>query len=177
MSGTDEEFVPEEEVESTPQALKNLREKLKKTVEEKQQYLENWQRDRADFANYKKEDASRSSEKEVRLRAELAEALLPALDSFEMAFRSKSFIEGTNEWKSGIMSVYRELVRSLERFGIQLFNPLGETFDPRKHEAVREVEVKKQDEDHTVVSVERSGYAVGEHIIRPAQVTIGSYKK
>lgn len=177
MSGTDEEFVPEEEAESTPQALKSLREKLKKAVEEKQQYLEGWQRDRADFANYKREDASRGSEKETRLRAELAEALFPALDSFDMAFRSKSFMEGTNEWKAGIMSVYRELVRSLERFGIKLFTPLGEPFDPRRHEAVREVAVQKKEEDHTVVSVERSGYAVDDTIIRPAQVTIGSYKK
>ena len=59
MSNSDEEFVPEEEAEEGPAAVKKLREKLKKTVGEKQEYLEGWQRARADFANFKREEAVR----------------------------------------------------------------------------------------------------------------------
>jgi molecular chaperone GrpE (heat shock protein) len=58
MDGTEEEFVPEDEAVDGPSALKKLREKLKKAVEEKQEYLDGWQRARADFANYKKEEAT-----------------------------------------------------------------------------------------------------------------------
>lgn len=176
MDGTEEEFVPEEEAESTPAALKKLREKLKKAVEEKQEYLEGWQRARADLANYKRSEADAHGDKEARVKAEFVEALLPALDSFEMAFGTKWYETASPEWKGGVMSIYRELVRSLERFGVKLFTPLGEKFDPSKHEAVRQTAVLKPEEDEQVVSVERSGYSIGERVIRPAQVTIGNYE-
>ena len=50
-----------------------------------------------------------------------------------------------------------------------------EAFDPTKHEAIRQIETENPDEDHTIASVERSGYKLGDTIIRPAQVTIRSY--
>lgn len=175
MNGTDEEFVPEEESQQGPAALKRLREKLKKAVEEKQEYLEGWQRARADLANYKREESAAHPDKEGRVKQEFVVALLPALDAFEMAFASKWYEGAEQEWKGGVMSIYRELVRSLNRFGIKLFTPLGEPFDPQKHEAVQQTEVLTPEEDHTIVSVQRSGYAIGDKIIRPAQVTIGNY--
>lgn len=177
MSDPEEELIPENEAEEGPVLVKKLREKLKKAVEEKQEYLEGWQRARADFANFRREEARSTAEREARVRAEFAEALIPALDSFETAFKTEWYEGASAEWKTGVMSIYRELVRSLERFDIKLFTPLGEPFDPAKHEAVRETSVLDEKEDHTVVSVERSGYSVGEKIIRPAQVTIGIYNK
>ncbi|MEK7109172.1 MAG: nucleotide exchange factor GrpE [Patescibacteria group bacterium] len=175
METSDEEFVSEEETEEGPALIKRLRERLKKAVEEKQEYLEGWQRARADFANFKREEAGIHQDKEARLRADFAEALLPALDAFEMAFKTKWYESASLEWKGGVMSIYRELVRSLDRFGVKLFTPLGEPFDPARHEAVREVPVEDKKQDHTVVSVERSGYSVGDTIIRPAQVTVGNH--
>lgn len=159
-----------------PALIKRLREKLKKAVEEKQEYLEGWQRVRADFANFKREEAGMIQAKEDRIRAEFAETIIPALDSFEMALRSPSFNNTSAEWKSGITSVYKELQKSLEKFGIVSFSPLGEMFDPKLHEAVREVEVGQPDKDHTVVSVERSGYTLNDKIIRPAQVSVAKFK-
>src|SRR3990167_10840135 len=81
------EFVPEEEVEDGPALIKRLREKLKKAVEEKQEYLDGWQRARADFANYRKEEAADIARKESLMRAEFVNSLLPALDSLELAIR------------------------------------------------------------------------------------------
>ncbi len=177
MDTPEEEFVAEEEAQLGPAAIKSLREKLKKAVAEKQEYLEGWQRARADLVNYKKGESSMHGEREECIKAEFAEALLPALDSFEMAFGTKWYQGAAPEWRAGVMSIYRELVRSLERFGIMLYTPLGEKFDPKKHEAVRETAAMEPEEDHTVVSVERSGYSIGEKIIRPAQVTVGVYNK
>jgi molecular chaperone GrpE len=177
METSDEEFVSEEEAEGGPAALKKLRERLKKAVEEKQEYLEGWQRSRADFANYKREEALIHASKEERIKREFVESLLPALDSFETAFAATWYHDAAPEWKAGIMSIYRELVRSLDRFGVTLYSPLGEAFDPSKHEALRQTAVLDEKEDNTVVSVERSGYNIGDTIIRPAQVTIGVYNK
>ena len=69
----EEEFVPEDEAEEGPGLVKKLREKLKKAVEEKQEYLEGWQRARADFANYKREEAGLHTDKEARIKANLVE--------------------------------------------------------------------------------------------------------
>lgn len=160
MNASEEEFVPEEEAEEGPALVKRLREKLKKAVEEKQEYLEGWQRARADFVNFKKEEAARGTHKEGAVRAELVGKLLPVLDSFEMAFKHKQSKE--------FNIVHKQLLDALRAMGVEPFGKVGEEFDPYKHEALAQ-----QEDGHTVVSIERSGYSVGKQIIRPAQVILG----
>lgn len=163
MNASEEEFVPEEETEEGPGLVKRLREKLKKAVEEKQEYLEGWQRARADFANYKKEEASMHADRADRSKAELIEELLPALDTFELALK-----HGNSE----LEMVHKQLLSGLARLGIERFGAPGEAFDPRKFEALIEVPIDDEEKDHTVESVHRAGYSVGERIIRPAQVAV-----
>ncbi len=73
--------------------------------------------------------------------------------------------------------LYKQLLGTLKRMGIEQYGAAGEVFDPHKHEALREVEVDSPDKEHTIVSVERSGYTIGEFVIRPAQVSVGTYKQ
>ena len=68
-------------------------------------------------------------------------------------------------------------LNSLKDMGIERFGLQGEKFDPHKHEALRESSTDKVEFDHTILEVQRSGYKVGDTIIRPAYVTIASYKK
>ena len=161
------EFVPEEEAEQGPALIKKLRERLKKAIEEKQEYLEGWQRARADFVNYKREEAGREAEREARAKAELVETLLPALDSFEMALKHAQTKE--------MNLVHKQLLDALRKLGVDYFGKKGDTFDPRRYEALRQIDTAVLEEDHTVESVERSGYSIGDKIIRPAQVTIKNY--
>ena len=159
METSDEEFVSEEEIEQGPALIKKLREKLKKAVEEKQEYLEGWQRARADFANYKREEATLHGDKEARLIAELVEHLLPALDALELAVKHHN--------DPTLKMIEKQFLDSLKKAGIERFGAEGEEFDPHRHEALT-----KNGEEHVVTSVARSGYGVGEKIIRPAQVII-----
>lgn len=163
------EFIPEEGVDGEAPALQKLREKLKKAVAEKQEYLEGWQRARADFANYKRQEAGASEGKEARIKSDLVEALLPALDSFEMALKHKPGKE--------IELLYKQLLGALTRLGVEQYGRPGELFDPHQHEALREEPVSEAKREHTIVSVERSGYRTGEQVIRPAQVTVGVLQK
>ncbi len=156
--------------------VQKLREKLKKAVEEKQEYLEGWQRARADFANFKKEEASMHVDREARITANLAEAIIPTLDSFEMALGSASFRAADPQWQKGISALYQGLVGSLAQVGIEQFSPRGEVFNPYKHEALREVATDDASLEHTIETVERSGYSIGERIIRPAQVSVYARK-
>ncbi len=172
----DEEFVPEGEDEQGPVALKGVREKLAVAVKEKQEYLEGWQRARADFANFKKDEALMHIEREARIRAELAEAIIPTLDSFEMAFTSPSFAAGDLQWQTGMKALYQGLLESLGRVGVGSFSPVGEKFNPHRHEALREVETSDARKNHSIESVLRSGYTVGEKVVRPAQVSVYTLK-
>ncbi|MDO8548278.1 MAG: nucleotide exchange factor GrpE [bacterium] len=160
------EFVAEDETEEGPGLVKKLRERLKKAVEEKQEYLEGWQRSRADFANYKREEAGMHGEKEDRIKAELIEELLPALDALELATKHTPSKE--------LEIVQKQFGNSLKKLGIEQFGSVGDKFNPHLHEALAE-----QGKEHKIISVERSGYAIsspgqssGDKIIRPAQVII-----
>jgi len=159
MDELEEEFIPEDEQDEGPGALKRLREKLNKAVEEKQEYLEGWQRARADFANYKREEASIHGDREQRMQAQFVEELLPALDTLELSLK--------HEDSPTLKMIEKQFLESLKRLGVEKFGKAGEEFDPMLHEALA-----KQSEEHVVISVERSGYKLGTTIIRPAQVII-----
>lgn len=159
MSDSDEEFIPEEEAEEGPALIKRLREKLKKAVEEKQEYLEGWQRSRADFVNFKREEEKLLDEKEARLKANVVESLLPALDSFEMALKHNPSDE--------LKLVHKQLLGSLQTLGVEQFGKVGEEFNPHLHEALAQ-----RGGEEKITSVERSGYKLGDTIIRPAHVII-----
>ena len=158
LDGSDEEFIQEDEDQS-PAAIKKLREKLATAIQEKQEYLDGWQRARADFVNFKKEEALMLSQKEDRIKAEFIEALLPTLDSFEMALKHSPSDE--------LKLVEKQLLGSLQKIGVERFGQIGEQYDHYRHEALAQ-----QGDGETIKSVERSGYKVGETIIRPAQVII-----
>jgi molecular chaperone GrpE len=159
METSDEEFVSEEEAQEGPAAIKKLRERLKKAVEEKQEYLEGWQRARADFANYKREEASMHGDREARMKASLIEELIPALDVLELSLK--------HEDSPTLRMIEKQFLDALKRLGVERFGQTGEEFNPNIHEALA-----KQSEEHVVTSVERSGYKADETIIRPAQVII-----
>jgi molecular chaperone GrpE len=165
---TDDEFVMEDEAENPALVVKRLREKLNKAEEERAQYLEGWQRSKADFVNFRKDEESRRSHTEERIKASVAEDIIPVLDSFEMAAKHTDNKEFT--------VLHKQLLDVIKRMGIERFGKVGEPFNPRTHEAVREVPVEKKEEDHTVVSVERSGYTLGDFVIRPAQVSVGTIR-
>jgi len=154
-----EEFVDEDEAEGGPAAIKKLRERLKKAVDEKQEYLDGWQRSRADFANFKREEANLQADKEERIKAELIEALIPALDTLELLLK--------HDGSANNRMLEKQFLDSLGKIGVARFGEKGEQFDPYRHEALAQ-----NGDKHVVESVERSGYSIGDKIIRPAQVIL-----
>ena len=177
MSGEEleSEFVPEEEAEQGPALIKKLRERLKKATEEKQEYLEGWQRARADFTNFRREEATAADERSRQATAEVVTLLLPTLDTLEMALKHAQSKE--------MNLVHKQLLDALRGMDVEFYGKVGDAFDPYRYEALREVVVDSKEQDHKVVSVERSGYAIksagekGEKIIRPAQVTVGALRE
>ncbi|OGC86024.1 nucleotide exchange factor GrpE [Candidatus Adlerbacteria bacterium RIFCSPHIGHO2_02_FULL_54_18] len=163
MDGTDEEFVPEEEGEG-PAAIKRLREKVQKAVGEKQEYLEGWQRARADLANYKREEMATQGEREARAKTKIVEVLLPALDTLEMALKHSQAQE--------LLIVHKQLIDALSKMGVERYGRAGDDFDPRAYEALEKTQTDDETKDHKVNEVHRAGFKIGDSIIRPAQVSL-----
>jgi len=173
-SDLDDSVVAEENQIET---IKKLREKLKNTEAEKQEYLSGWQRTKADFINLRKQDESDKQRILKFAKEELIVDLIPIIDSFDSAFANKeSWLEVSEEWRRGMESLYQKLLNALASHGVTKESPLNEVFDPNKHEAMQTVPVTKKEKDNIIVSVLRPGYIYKEKIIRPAKVSVGEYK-
>ncbi len=172
----EEEFVETnedgEELSGNDQ-LKKLREKLKVAVAEKQKYLENWQRDKAEFINARRRDEESKSEYLKFAEAKMVEEMLPILDSFDAALHhGKSQENVPKDWLAGLESVYQQFQTVLAKYDVTSFGEVGDPFDPNFHHSIAAVTKKGDEKEHTLAEVLQKGYKMKEKVIRPALVKI-----
>lgn len=157
---------------------KKLRDEIKKLQKEKEEYLTGWQRAKADYVNLQKELASSRVNIAILSKEKMTENLLPALDSFEMAFLNKEHWEKIDkDWQDGITSIYQQFMSGLQKSDIEKIDQSGILFDPNIHQSISLVDTNDEKNDHTVEKILQVGYKIGERVIRPAKVTIYEYKK
>lgn len=160
--------------EQTSQSkLKDLREKLANALKERDQYLEGWQRAKADYINLKNRSEEERKSAVLYGIATLTEELLPAIDSFEGALSHVTDVS----IKSGLEQTYNKLIQALEAVGLTKIDPKGEPFNPERHESVDVVAVESRDMDNIVTTVHQKGYSLNGKTIRPARVAVGHYKE
>ena len=135
---------------------------------ERDQYLDLAQRAKADFDNYRKRAAREAAEAESRGKASLARALLPSIDDLERALGAA---EQGSEVARGIELVHGELRSSLERAGVESYDPTGEPFDPNFCEAISTRPADGVASGQVVETLER-GYRLDGQVIRPARVVV-----
>ncbi len=168
------DFEPEEELGDVGAArakLKKVRDELAAAKKERQDYLDGWQRAKADAINQRKE-AQQNAERAAGRKLEgFIEDLLPALDSFDMASQSESWATIDDGWRSGMEQVKNQLLDALKRHGVERFGKVGEPYDPYIHDVVQEMD-DVAGEPGSIVRILRYGYKTPERIIRPAQVII-----
>lgn len=173
-----EEFDLEEVEELSNNKLKDLREKIARLDTEKKEILEESHRARAEFLNARKRLEEERVKDRQRFIRQHAEELLPLCDSFQMAMSNKEVWEKADKaWRTGVEGINMQLLNILDSYGVKAVEPLGEAFDPHKHEAVGTeavADIKLQD---TIVSVLQRGYEMTQNgnteLIRPARVTTG----
>jgi molecular chaperone GrpE len=174
MVDTDEEGIEK----GTLAKLKDLRDKLKKSDTQRQEYLTGWQRDKAEFVNARKRDQERQKELVKYANEELILDVLPVLDSFEMAKANKEAWEKVDKnWRVGIEYIQSQILAILQKNGLTELNPLGADYSPLEQEAIEMVPVEDKDQDGKVVAVINKGYKLGDRVIRPPKVKVGEMKK
>jgi molecular chaperone GrpE len=133
-------------------------------------YLEIAQRLQAELENTRKRAARDVAQAGPRAKASIVRELLPVVDNLERALATANPEE--DHLAEGVRLVHVELMRVLERNGVQVYDPAGEQFDPTVHEAI-----SMQPGDNgsgIVLDVVAKGYKLGDAVIRPAQVVVSS---
>ncbi len=164
--------------ENALEAIKKLREKLKKAEAEKSEYLTGWQRAKADMINARKREEEDRKEFIKFANERLIEDLLPTLESFDLAMSNKEAWEKADKnWRTGVEYIYSQLKKALTDNGFaELIPKIGEKFDYAKHEAVSYESVLEQDKDHTIISIAQKGYSLNGKIVKVPKVVVGEFK-
>ena len=131
-----------------------------------------WLRAKAEGENIRRraqEDIAKAS----KFAAEkFAGELLAVKDSLEAALSNEN--QSAEALKSGVELTLKQLGSAFEKSNLVEINPLGEKFDPHKHQAISQVEA--EGEPNTVLTVLQKGYALNERVIRPALVVVSKAK-
>ncbi len=166
--------------ENDKDIISSLKTKLKNSESEKRQILEDSQRLKADYLNARRRlDEDRERDK-VRSIISHLDRLIPVYDSFEMAMANKTTWEKADEnWRKGVEGIYAQLLTILTDYRVTTLNPLQETFDPKKHEALSTMPVTDTKDHDKVMTVIQKGYELRNNdgtteLIRPARVIIGN---
>jgi molecular chaperone GrpE len=126
----------------------------------------------ADFQNYQR----RANAEEPRLRAagvgSVVRHVIPVLDNFDMALAHDPSTMTAAAAVDGLRMVRGELLRALEKAGVELLQPKGgDAFDPHQHEAIMHAPAAGVAPGH-VSSTLQCGYRLGETVLRPAKVAV-----
>ncbi len=159
--------------EDFKKTLKKLRADLKACKMEKEEYLTGWQKERADFANYKKQEDDRRTNFSEVMRERILTRFLSVLDSFNMAFANKESWEKVDEnWRKGVEYIYAQLNTIFEEYGVKEIGQVGEVFDPNIHQSIDMTQTDKKEDNHKVSLVIQKGYKLGDRVIRAARVNV-----
>ncbi|NQV93396.1 nucleotide exchange factor GrpE [Candidatus Kaiserbacteria bacterium] len=171
-----DDIVLEDDSEGVSDKIKKIQKKLKECEKERQEYLDGWQRARADAVNKEKETVLERERAVSRAEIRAYSELFPVLDSFDMAFSNKELWEKVDkDWRVGIEHIYTQAIRIFESAGISTIDAEG-VLDPHLHEPIQVKEVDAEKDDGHILSVVQKGYIKGELVLRPAKVIIGKFK-
>lgn len=175
LQSSTEEFrdMTSEESAKNTESPSNI-EELKAALDEERgranNYLANWQRAQADFINFKRRTEQEKAEGQKVASAMIIYQLLPVLDDMERALESIDAKMSGLTWIDGLRLVHRKLQALLESYGVKQIDTVGQTFNPALHEAV----MHGEGEDGKVLAEFQKGYMLGDQVLRPAIVKVGS---
>ncbi|MBR4199735.1 MAG: nucleotide exchange factor GrpE [Oscillospiraceae bacterium] len=124
----------------------------------------------AEFDNFRKRTAKEKAETYQDAVAKTVLELLPAVDSFERAMEAPCTDDA---YRSGMEKIYQQMTAILSKLGVEEIPALNEPFDPKVHNAIRQIEDENFGES-TVCEVYQKGYRLGDRIVRCAMVSVAN---
>jgi molecular chaperone GrpE len=169
------EAAPEGDVDAPEAAdeLAALRQELEETKSREAEYLDGWQRARAELANARKRFQREQEQAYANAKADLLVRLLPTVDDFELAFESLPDNPSSHNWVEGIRLIQQKLQGLLEQEGVTPIEATGHEFDPLLHQAVTHEPCEEVLEGCVIAEMQR-GYKVGGRVLRPSVVRVSA---
>ena len=157
-------IIPKEHHEAFLQDLEQSRQKA-------QEYFDGWQRERADFLNYKKRLERDQEQRNNNFTSNFIKKYLVILDDLDRALKTRPTQGDGAGWSEGVELIYRKLQNYLEMEGVRPIPTDQKTFDPTLHEAISH-EVSPNHESGEIIEVVQQGYTLGDRVLRPALVRV-----
>lgn len=143
---------------------------VEKVIAERDDYLDQLQRSRAEFINFRKRSEQERMKLSEIVTANTLAQFLPVLDDFQRAVDAVPEEDKSSGWVTGITMIEKKFEGILERAGVVAIDALNQPFDPAVHEAVAS---EPESSGSTVVEVYQKGYKVGATLLRAAMVKTG----
>ena len=139
--------------------------------EQKDRYL----RLAAEFDNHRRRSVKQAQEAGARAQADLVKHLIDPLDDLgRFAHVDPASVDATT-LVQGVEMVEKKLFKALDASGLEVVDPVGQPFDPSRHEAVATEPTSDQTEDHQVARVYQRGYVFAGQLLRPARVVVKQF--
>jgi molecular chaperone GrpE len=158
-------------VEELRTEIEALQAELAESRTRADEYLDGWQRSRAEFANYKKRIERDQLAVSQNAAGRIIKRYLEILDDLERALKNRPQEGEGAAWANGIELIYRKFKSILESEGITPMEAEGQQFDPNLHEAI----TSEESDDHEsgqIIEVLQQGYMLGDRVLRPAMVRV-----
>ncbi|HCU12517.1 MAG TPA: nucleotide exchange factor GrpE [Gemmatimonadetes bacterium] len=126
----------------------------------------------AEYDNYRKRSAKERQDAGARAQADLVRELVEALDDVARFAHVDPATTDAGTIVQGVDMVEKKLLKALGNAGLEVINPVGETFDPALHEAVATEPTSAREDDHVVSRVYQPGYIFKSQLLRPARVVV-----
>lgn len=153
-------------------SMPSLEEALRQAELKAEEHHDAWLRAKAETENVRRR-AQEDIVKAGKFAAEkFASAMLPVKDSLEAALATEN--QTVEKLREGVELTLKQLVSAFEGASLAEENPIGQKFDPNKHQAISMIEADA--EANTVVNVLQKGYLLNERVIRPAMVMVSKGK-
>ena len=162
----------ENNAEHTIETMPSLADMLKQSELLAQEHHDAWLRAKADADNIRKRAQIDVANAHKYAVDGFATELLAVKDSLEAALTTET--PSINNLKSGVELTLKQLTAAFEKNGLAEIHPVGEKFDPHKHQAISMVDADA--EANTVVAVLQKGYQLHDRVVRPALVTVAKTK-
>lgn len=160
------EWISETDPKDVAREFETLTAERDSLEEEVEALEERVQRVQADFQNYKKRTERRREEQQARATQDLVERLLPVRDNLSRALDQ----DQDSDIRDGVEATLSAFDDILQSEGVEVIQPSpGDSVDPTRHEVVH----REDEAGEVVASVYRRGYEMEDHVLRPAQVTVG----
>lgn len=160
-------------IEALSHELQTLKSEYEAAKSELEALRDQHLRLQAEFDNFRRRGLKEKQETQLYGHQNLVKELLPTVDNLDRAIEHVDR-NGSEELQSllqGVELVRKELLGTLDRFGVQIVEALGQPFDPSVHEALVQTP-SAEVAPNTVVAVMEKGYLLRDRLLRPARVVV-----